>query len=1096
MRVGRDSGARPSPQGTFPFLGRRAVAQAGLLAAVVAVLVCGCAIVGTSALLLTVGREAALDAALAGAEPATLGVEVTFRLTADEQPAVVEVATEALREAVAPMDPQVSVWVTSAVRPLEDDATHAYLVGASDAAAHAELLEGRWPESAGGAVLEVVVPEVAARQLGLETGDTLVLHGSEGTATTDGPGTAAQPLRVVGVFRPLDAGGPGWQADVLQGSGTATGWKSSPSVAGPGVDVVGPLLVDPGALLAADDPAAVRASLRMSPGQLDLDAAERGDVRGELGGLQRDLRTTLGDRTDAERVRAPLVVTLDSAAGRDGVAASVVLVVALVDGALAGAALGLAGRLMAVRRADELALLAARGGSRAQLVTRAALEAGAVALVASALAVPLSIGTYRWVGAVADAPGRAVATVPLVLAVGAAALALAVALVAPTWRAAETAPRGRRSVRARAARVTLDVALLALAVAAYLQLRAHPFSTSGGADPVLVLAPTLCLVAGAVLALRLVPWVARRAEVRAVASRRLVLPMATWEVARRRHSTGAALLLVVAAASGTFAVALDQTWSQSLTDQADAASGGDLEVTRDDLAPVAHQLALVAATGGDVLPVVDRGVRMGSLSADVAEEARLLAFDTTTAARTLHGRLPRGTDWASLAAGLVPEVPGQPIALPAGARTLDVTLVGVIDDIRPLSMRPTFVVRSAEGAFATVTGDAVPADGAPHELSVSLPAEAPTKAPAEARSRLSVVAVRLAIDLARTADQPIDWAPSDDTDTLEVTVTLPGASLDATGEGSWAGAMTSPVDNAPRGIAVSTSSEPRSAVVTARGPVRTGFISYAETSFLLTDAPAPSDVPVALSAGLAELIAAEPGDLLALDVEDAEVTARVVGVLPAFAALPHGATILADRDALARAVLPITLEAELTDAWWVTGVGDPPTAAAAVRAAGLGDVVARADLVAAQRADPFRALVRAALVMLVAAACTLAMAGTVLQTAATLRLRAVDVARLLGMGVPARSVTAALGVEHALVSALVTAAGCAVGALCARFVAPLLVVSVTGGAPVPSARPVWPWPVEAVVLAVLLLGCAAVAVPVAAGLVRRARATHLRMDVP
>lgn len=1094
MRVARDRSARRSALGTLPFLRRRAAAQAGLLAAVVAVLVGGCAIVGTSVLLLTVGREAALDTALAEADPADVGVEVTFRLTADDQGGAVAAASQMLGQAVAPTGPHISTWITSAVRQLGDGPMHSYLVGTTDAAVHAELVEGRWPTVTGGAALEAVVPEDAARRLGLEPGDVLVLQGAPDQATVgDGPGTVAQRLTVVGVFRALDAGGRGWQRDVLQGAGSATGWKASASVAGGGVDVVGPLLVDPAALLAAPDPAGARASLLMSPGELDLAPAERLAVRGELAALQQGLRATLGDRTDAERVRAPLATTLDSATGRDRVAASVVLVVTLVDGALAGAALGLAGRLMAVRRADELALLAARGGSRGQLVARAALEAATVALVGAAVAVPLSIVVHGWLAAAVGAPGEASPTALLVVAVAAAALALAVALVTPTWRAAQTAPRGRRSVRARAARVTLEVALLAVAAAAYLQLRAHPLSSTGGADPVLVLAPTLCLVAGAVLALRLVPWVARRAEVRATRSRRLVLPLATWEVARRRHSTGAALLLVVAAAGATFAVSLDQTWSQSFADQADAATGGDLEVSRSDVAAVPHQLALAAATGGAVLPVVDRGVRLGSVAEDVARESRLLAFDTTTAVDTLHGRLPRGTDWASLAAGLVPELPDQPIALPAGARTLDLTIAGVIDDIRPLTLTPTLVVRSAEGALATVTGAAVPADGAAHQVSVPLPT---ADLPSAARSRLSVVAVRLSIDLARSADQPIDRTPSDDTDTLEVTLTMPGGSVEAAGAGSWTGTMTSPVDATPRAIAVATSSGPRSAVMTVRGPVRTGFIAYAETSFLVTSAPAPADVPVALSASLARLIAAEPGDLLALDLDDAAVTARVVRVLPELAALPHGATILADRESLARAVLPTFLETDLTDVWWVAGVADPAAAADQVRVEGLGDVIARADVVAAQRRDPFRAVIRAASLMLVVAACVLALAGTVLQTAATLRVRAVDVARLLGMGVPARSVTAALGAEHALVSALVTAAGCSVGAICARFLGPLLVVSVTGDAPVPSARPVWPWPAEAIVLAVLLVGCAVVAVPVAAGLVGRARATHLRMDVP
>jgi hypothetical protein len=132
--------------------------------------------------------------------------------------------------------------------------------------------------------------------------------------------------------------------------------------------------------------------------------------------------------------------------------------------------------------------------------------------------------------------------------------------------------------------------------------------------------------------------------------------------------------------------------------------------------------------------------------------------------------------------------------------------------------------------------------------------------------------------------------------------------------------------------------------------------------------------------------------------------------------------------------------------------------------------------------------------LLVAAAGVLAVAGTVVQTAAALEARSVDVARLQGMGVPRRAVVSALLVEHGIVNLLVVGAGGAVGWVTSTAVGPLLVVASDGRAPVPSALPQWSWVVEGVVLGVLLLACAGAVLPVAANLVRRATVTHLRMD--
>ncbi|WP_179210928.1 hypothetical protein, partial [Cellulomonas iranensis] len=74
------------------------------------------------------------------------------------------------------------------------------------------------------------------------------------------------------------------------------------------------------------------------------------------------------------------------------------------------------------------------------------------------------------------------------------------------------------------------------------------------------------------------------------------------------------------------------------------------------------------------------------------------------------------------------------------------------------------------------------------------------------------------------------------------------------------------------------------------------------------------------------------------------------------------------------------------------------------------------------------------------------------------------------------------------------AAGVTVGALTSFVVGPHLVVSATGEVPVPAPVAVWPWAAQGAVVAVLLVACTAVVVPVTTRVARRATVAHLRME--
>ena len=100
-----------------------------------------------------------------------------------------------------------------------------------------------------------------------------------------------------------------------------------------------------------------------------------------------------------------------------------------------------------------------------------------------------------------------------------------------------------------------------------------------GIDPLLVAAPAIGLLAGAVLALRVLPMLALGIERVTSRGRGLVSSLGARQLARRPlRYTRAALLLMLAMAMGVFAVSYTWTWTASQRDQATFQVGADIRV--------------------------------------------------------------------------------------------------------------------------------------------------------------------------------------------------------------------------------------------------------------------------------------------------------------------------------------------------------------------------------------------------------------------------------------------------------------------------------------------------------------------------------------
>ncbi|MDG4808651.1 permease [Micromonospora sp. WMMD1120] len=1048
-------------------VGRRARAQWPLLAALLGVVTIGATVLGACTLLVTRTAERALEVAMARADPAD--VDVTVYTGTVEGPDASSVAADtrtAVNSALAPFPVTTATRASTVLRALPPTLApgttvpaQAYLSGLDDLPTRAELVDGRWPRQPGDAVLL----ESTARLLGLTPGSRVRL----GAELAHAP-VPAIDVTVVGVVRPL--AGRGWDRDPLAAAGAATGYRDGRFLQP--VNAYGPFLVD------LDDLVTTGATVdRMQvTAHPDLSHGTRRKLETAAAAVRtadRRLAATLGDRVQLARVAADLPLTLRAAADQRHATGAVVLAVAVLGGVLTATALVLAGRLVAGIRAEETALRSALGTSRRQLAATATVEAGLVAAVAAGLAVPASSVLHAGLTHLPplDAAGLAVrpaVTGVQVLAVAGGALLLAAVLTALAVRPVPAAG-DRRSGRELLARSGADLLLAVFAAVGWWQLYAQPAAATVRADAVRVLAPALLLTAGAALVLRVVLPALRGADRLAYRARGLAIPLAVAEAARRPQAVAAGLLVGLACAAGTFGLAFDRTWHQSQRDQAALSVGTDLALTL-GTAPAAGEGAVVGtATAGAVSPAINRGTTVGQWLGTAGDAPRLVAVDTTRADALLRGRLDGDRDWADVGAALAPRTRATGLAIPAGA---PLVLSGTSAGGSPLSVTPQLLLQDATGLRTPCAGPAVPLDG----REVRLPACATADG-------LRLVAVAL----------PVTGDPAGGRVAVAVTLTVPpaGSAQRPTDGSDWTATSAPPVPGKLIDPSVLLSATPTGTALRMAATVDLGGADDASRTLVATAFPDPGRVPVAVSARFANEVGVDNGSQLSVTVGTTPVPIIVTEVVPTVPSAPGAVAVLADLDTLSRAR---AVTGDLTfpvDAWWV---GHPAgTAAERATALHLGTVTTLEAQTARLAGGPLRAGLPAALRLVVPAAALLLLAGVVLHVTCDLRARAVEVARLRGLGMSRRGIRAVLFGQHAGVLLPLLAAGTAVGGLATRVIAPPLVRSDTGAAPVPAAQPHWPWPAEAALLGVLLAGCLLAVAVVVTVQVRRADAAHLRV---
>jgi ABC-type antimicrobial peptide transport system permease subunit len=589
-------------------------------------------------------------------------------------------------------------------------------VSLSGVASHASLVAGRWPAAGGSSQRQAIpaaLPASAAALLQVSAGDVLRLR--------DRITNALVSFDITGLFvaRQGATADSYWTLSYIPASGRSASYGST---------TYGPLVVGQAAL----GPALTMLSASWVA-QPDMTAfhGDPNSMSASVAALADSVPNS--SSLNGAQVVSSLPSVLAGTASNLAVARLMLVISALELLVLAVAALVAVARLLATQREGETALLVARGATRSQLTWLTAAEvlptlalvsvAGAFAgtrlasvLVASG---PLGGAGLRLAGLAGiwpDALGAAIA-----VTVMATALLLAPGTT-PSPGAARTR-RGRQATVAAVAQAGLDIALVVLAVLACWQLRHYSAASGGGTvgiDPVLALAPALALAAGSVATLRLLPLTARTADWLAVRGRRLTASLASWRLSRMPvRQGGAALLLTMAVATGTLALAQHASWLKSAADQAAFTNGGDVQV--DPPAPLAPGAAGAVAAASGVTHAM-------AVSVNPAGSSEVIGVDAAQAAgvvllRADESPLPPGRLFRAITpAGTLPGavLPAPRPGTRAGTIRFTATL-GPAARLGPVTVTLTILDRTGS-AYQVAAGTTV-ADGRPHLLVAPLGGE-------------------------------------------------------------------------------------------------------------------------------------------------------------------------------------------------------------------------------------------------------------------------------------------------------------------------------------------------------------------------------------
>ncbi len=940
-----------------------------------------------------------------------------------------------------------------------------------DISGHAVLLSGHWPgRPVSGQPIPAALPASAAALLHVSDGDVLRMR--------DRISNQLVRFVVTGLYRPRQVSSQYWGLDdiALTGSNTVSGFTTyGPLTVQPSA-FAGPLTVDGASWLAQPQTASI------PPGELSSVAANVTGLRQTLADAQQ-----LPDLT----LTTALPSVLDGTASNLDVARSLLAICAALLFLLAAAALLAVARLLAGQREGESAMLTARGATRWQLVRLTVAEAIPLCLVASAAGGVVGILLARLLAGTGTTPASDAWLAAA--AVGASALVI---MVLPVLNAVSPgtarARRGRQAAISGVTRAGADLALVLLAVLAGWQLRHYSAVSAGangnyGVDPVIVIAPALALAGGTVLALRLLPAGGKAGDRLAARGRRLTAALASWQISRLPiRQGGAALLIVLAVATGTLALSQRQSWTRSVHDQAAFSAGADVRVQTSEPLSAAQTSALVRTPG----------VRYAVPAAPIAQEAtngETLAIGAGQAAnvsllRADQSPLPA----AALFAKITPAGPPPGVTLPgrAGGFQLTARLGPAALGLTPATV--TVSVEDADSDVYQLDAGSLPADGRDHTLTISLGRGAGGASGASGASGAgpTIYPLRLtAIDLAYTLPATRTRTPA----VLTVsgvyggpgTAEVPGTALAGwpavASSSELAGVRQTTGTSGPAGSpAVSSASAAGRALAVTFSPGygqgAAGFPGAAPNPLLgqlaLTPAAPSQAIPGLATQRFLAASNASVGSMVQTNIDGAVVSVKIVAAVATFPTVSAGGgALIVDLGTLQTILTRGSLEPAQVTQWWLAtsgSPGDPGYRAGAPQvpqvppglAASLppGSAVTSVNAVASGLlSNPLSTVPQQGLLAVAIAAAVLAITGFCVSIAAGVRQRRAENALLAALGVSPRAVASQLCLEKLMLSVPSALAGLVLGVVLAELLVPAITLSPAATTPMPPVLIQFGW---------------------------------------
>ena len=915
--------------------------------------------------------------------------------------------------------------------------------------AQATLTSGHWPGApAAGQPIPAALPATAAALLHVSTGDMLRMKDR----------ITGHYVRfvVTGVYRPRQVSAPYWGLNeiALSGSSTASGFTTYGPLDVSAAAFSGPLAIYGGSWLAQPQTGNIPAS------QLVTVAGNVSQLRQALAGAEQ-----LPDLSLATSL--PSVLT-GTASDLD-VARSLLAICAVLLFLLAGAALLAVARLLAVVRLGETAMLTARGATRWQLVRLAAVEAVPLAVASAAAGAVVGVLLARLLAGGGSGTGSGLASETGSAAVAAALVAagtIAIMTVPALGTATPGTARSRRGRQAAVSGITragADLALIALAVVAGWELHHYSAVSPGssgnyGVDPVIVVAPALALAGGTVLALRLLPAGGKAGDRLAARGRRLTTAMASWQISRQPiRQGGAALLIVLAVATGTLALSQRQSWTRSDHDQAAFAAGADVRIQ------TSQPLSAAQAGALSQLPGVRHAMPVATF-AQTSTGSQTIALDAAQAPDVLLLRPDQSAiPESALLAKITPDHPAAGVTLGRSAIFRLTARLGPAS----LGLAPASVglaVEDADGEVFALYAGMLPADGRDHTLTASL-----GQTGAVYPLRLTAISLDYTMPAGRRAARlPSPWTACP---AARVSPGVTGAALHG-----WPATATSPElqgvrqvlgTAGPSGLPTATPAPAvaGSAATTTFAPgyglAASGLAGVPPSSvqgqLQLTAARPPAAIPGIATRSFLAASHVSTGSTVQTSIDGAMVSVKIVAAVSSFPTVTAGTgALVVDLGSLQDILNGAGLAPAQASQWWLGTSSGVPAGLAGVLPPGSA-ITSTGGVAAALLDNPLSTVPQQALLAVAIAAAVLAITGFCVSIAAGVRLRRAENALLAALGVPPRSAAGQLCLEKLMLSLPSALCGLILGVVLAEFLVPAITLTPAATEPVPPVLIEFGW---------------------------------------